>query len=77
MPRKDKSRGRRVDPLGVGMGCCCTDAKLYPTPCLCNSMDCAHQAPLSMGFFKQKHWSGLPFPFTRYHLLEFAQTYVH
>ena len=22
----------------------------------------AHQAPLSMGFFRQKHWSGLPFP---------------
>ena len=23
----------------------------------------AHQAPLSMGFPKQEHWSGLPFPF--------------
>ena len=22
----------------------------------------AHQAPLSMEFFKQEHWSGLPFP---------------
>ena len=22
----------------------------------------AHQAPLSMGFFRQEHWSGLPFP---------------
>ena len=22
----------------------------------------AHQAPLSMGFSRQKHWSGLPFP---------------
>ena len=22
----------------------------------------AHQAPLSMGFFKQEYWSGLPFP---------------
>ena len=21
-----------------------------------------HQAPLSMGFFRQEHWSGLPFP---------------
>ena len=21
-----------------------------------------HQAPLSMGFFRQKHWSGLPCP---------------
>ena len=22
----------------------------------------AHQAPLSMGFSRQEHWSGLPFP---------------
>ena len=22
----------------------------------------AHQAPLSMGFFRQEHWSGVPFP---------------
>ena len=22
----------------------------------------AHQAPLSMGFFRQKDWSGLPYP---------------
>ena len=24
----------------------------------------AHQAPLSMGFFRQEYWSGLPLPFT-------------
>ena len=23
----------------------------------------AHQAPLSMGFFRQGYWNGLPFPF--------------
>ena len=29
----------------------------------CNPMDCvAHQAPLSMGFFRQEYWSGLPCP---------------
>ena len=22
----------------------------------------AHQAPLSLGFFREEHWSGLPFP---------------
>ena len=22
----------------------------------------SHQAPLSMGFFRQEYWSGLPFP---------------
>ena len=27
------------------------------TPCTV-----ARQAPLSMGFFRQEHWSGLPFP---------------
>ena len=26
---------------------------------LCNPMDCAHQAPLSMGFSRQQYWSGL------------------
>ena len=28
---------------------------------LCNPMDLAHQAPLSMGFSRQEHWSGWPF----------------
>ena len=74
--KRQISRGRRVDPLGVGMGCC-SDAKLYPTPCLCNPMDCVHQAPLSMGFFRQEYWSGLLFPSPGYDLLEFAQTFVH
>ena len=27
-----------------------------------NPWTIAHQAPLSMGFFRQEHWSGLPFP---------------
>ena len=32
-------------------------------PTFCNPVDCvAHQIPLSMGFSRQKHWSGLPFP---------------
>ena len=26
----------------------------------------AHQAPLSLGFSKQEHWSGLPFPSSMY-----------
>ena len=29
---------------------------------LFNPMDCAHQAPLAMGFSKQEYWSGLPCP---------------
>ena len=30
--------------------------------CICDLMDCSHQAPLSMGFPRQEYWSGLPFP---------------
>ena len=29
---------------------------------LCDPIDVAHQAPLSMGFFRKEYWSGLPFP---------------
>ena len=31
-------------------------------PTLCDSMDCSHQASLSMEFSWQEYWSGLPFP---------------
>ena len=31
--------------------------RLYPTPLMA-----AHEAPLSLGFSRQEHWSGLPFP---------------
>ena len=29
---------------------------------VCSPRDCTRQAPLSMGFFRQEYWSGLPFP---------------
>ena len=32
----------------------------YPT--LCNPETAAHQAPPSLGFSRQEHWSGLPLP---------------
>ena len=31
-------------------------------PILCDPIDVAHQAPPSLGFSRQEHWSGLPFP---------------
>ena len=31
-------------------------------PTLCDLMDITYQAPLSMEFSRQEHWSGLPFP---------------
>ena len=43
--------------------CVCTRAKsLQSCPTLCDPWTVACQAPLSMGFSRQEHWSGLPFP---------------
>ena len=38
----------------------CLVTKSCPT--LCNPVDCSPQAPVSVGFFRQEYWSGLPFP---------------
>ena len=35
---------------------------LQSCPTLCDPKTAAHQAPLSLGFSRQEHWSGLPFP---------------
>ena len=35
---------------------------LQSCPTLCSPWTVARQAPLSMGFSRQGHWSGLPFP---------------
>ena len=35
-------------------------ASLQSCPTLCHPID--HQASLSLGFSRQEHWSGLPFP---------------
>ena len=35
---------------------------LQSCPTLCDPMDSSHQALPSLGFFRQEHWSGLPFP---------------
>ena len=39
---------------------CILVAQSYPAPC--DPVDCGLQAPLSVGFFTQEYWSGLPFP---------------
>jgi len=41
--------------------CCCSVTKLYLTLCI-YSMTVACQILLSVGFFRQEYWSGLPFP---------------
>ena len=35
---------------------------LQSCPTLCDPIDGSHQAPQSLGFSRQEHWSGLPFP---------------
>ena len=35
---------------------------LQSCPTLCDPIAGAHQAPRSLGFSRQEHWSGLPFP---------------
>ena len=43
-------------PLKVTERCACSVmSTLHP-------LDCAHQAPLPMGFSRQEYWSELPFP---------------
>ena len=40
-----------------------TAAKTFSRVQLCATPEmAAHQAPLSLGFSRQEHWSGLPFP---------------
>ena len=39
----------------------CIHAQLLSRVRLCDPWTVAHQAPLSMGFSKQKYWSGLPY----------------
>ena len=34
---------------------------LQSCPTLCHPIDSSHEVPLSMGFSRQEHWSGLPF----------------
>ena len=39
-----------------------TAKSLQSCPTLCDPIDAAYQAPPSLGFSRQGHWSGLPFP---------------
>ena len=41
---------------------CIAAKSLQSCPTLCDPQMAAHQAPLSLGFSRQEHWSGLPFP---------------
>ena len=62
--RKDYQRTSRDIFLAIQLieyrCCCCVVDKSCPT--LVTPWTVAHQAPLSMGFPRQEHWSGFPFP---------------
>ena len=48
-----------------GSVCVCVKVKVKSLSCVrlfATSWTVAHQAPPSMGFFRQEYWSGLPFP---------------
>ena len=47
---------------GVECAVLCYAKSLQLCPTLCDPRDGSHQAPLSLGFSRQEHWSGLPFP---------------
>ena len=52
IPRSIREIGFKTNMLN-----CFSRVRLCVTPQMA-----AHQAPLSLGFSRQKHWSGLPFP---------------
>ena len=41
---------------------CIAAKSLQSCPTLCDPIDGTHQAPPSLGFSREEHWSGLPFP---------------
>ena len=53
-----------LQPQGIPGDVHCAVPCLVTQSCLtlCDPMDCTGQAPLSMGFSRQEHWSGLPYP---------------
>ena len=59
-----RASGQAFTPLLSAKSRHCVCAKLLQLcSTLCDLMDCvAHQAPLSMGFFRQESWSGLLCP---------------
>ena len=54
---------RKASPLEASESAAAAAAKsLQLCPTLCNPIDGSPQAPPSLGFSRQEHWSGLPFP---------------
>ena len=48
--------------MGCRMNVVLCGKSLQSRPTICDPMDLARQASLSVGFCRQEYWSGLPFP---------------
>ena len=51
-----------VDSLSLSTAAAAAAKSLQSCPTLCNPIDSSPPAPPSLGFSRQEHWSGLPFP---------------
>ena len=49
-------------PIPLSVFTAAAAKSLQSCPILCDPIDGSHQAPPSLGFSRQEHWSGLPFP---------------
>ena len=60
----EKLRPHRVSALRLPLGRQLYQCVWVGQSCLtlCDPIDGSHQPPLSLGFSRQEHWSGLPFP---------------
>ena len=62
------SSGRRSGVYLLNKGMLCSEHSAFPCVCVSHvplsvtPWSAARQAPLSMGFFRQEYWSGMPFP---------------
>ena len=54
--------GWRVTELSIGDAAAAAAKSPQSCPTLCDPIDGSHQAPPPLGFSRQEHWSGLPFP---------------
>ena len=54
-----------VRQVGYYHAMLCYAKSLQSCPTVCDPIDGSHQAPPSMGFSRQKYWSGVPLPSPR------------
>ena len=59
----ENRRGYQLTAVAAAAAAAAAAAKsLQSCPTLCIPIEAAHQAPPSLGFSRQEHWNGLPFP---------------